>query len=678
MINAKYASTAQTFQSLPITLRRRTASHNPKRVPKSVRDCAIREMQKSPPGKKKSKRIMRKSKPKSTVQEYIRRQLNHKWLETHIWHTKRMKIKNKWGYRLATKSNIKSERAIYRSFSHITTVHDASYFGCIEWLGNKETIANLLKQWTDPFIPSIHSQRYMDGNRIGHQLLYNQYPNQFLCPITFLWRQTNNNNNNNSDMELDQGQLWIWIHPCAFNDVYTMFKEKVASSQGTDVQVIDRRNELLRFDFTGPRSTALLQTILEPVDNISTNAQLWNDLNNLRSSSTLPPGCVLSLTIKDPRLKFPQKVPPRNSKSNPTADAKIEQLCLNWPKKVAISNLWDTDIRNSLYDNKIADYELLQRKNEKSLDSSTTIGKEDVNIPILLFQRGSLEGKFSAHYGINKNGHHRNNNSNSKELKEGWTLIIPRGWGVSFLKSFTFAGARVTGILEQRSMYMESGLSYFPYDYPGIFTWEELRKEYKDLVEKIWDRKPPGKRVNYHHIGTIHPFEAAFETIIPSSTLAPSLSSLSSSYWIIQEKKLLEFALNLQKHEQQFSHLNGILSNHLLESALIKIKIILLHGGKPVQNARIYIKSHHNEHQHHKENEKMDELIGFLTTAGFSLSEGCGVGIGAITLNGLKRLLLLNDNTRKNDNLDIDRQLPIYIKNPQSLKHRPGLLTILM
>lgn len=70
-----------------------------------------------------------------------------------------------------------------------------------------------------------------------------------------------------------------------------------------DVQIIDRRNELLRFDFTGPRSTALLQTILEPVDSTSTNAQLWNDLNNLRSSSTLPPGCVLSLTVKDPRLK---------------------------------------------------------------------------------------------------------------------------------------------------------------------------------------------------------------------------------------------------------------------------------------------------------------------------------------------------------------------------------------
>lgn len=71
----------------------------------------------------------------------------------------------------------------------------------------------------------------MDGNRIGHQLLYSQYPNQFLCPITFLWKQ-NNNNDNNDNMDLDQGQLWVWVHPCVVNGAYTMFKEKVASNQG--------------------------------------------------------------------------------------------------------------------------------------------------------------------------------------------------------------------------------------------------------------------------------------------------------------------------------------------------------------------------------------------------------------------------------------------------------------
>ncbi|CAO3629979.1 unnamed protein product [Cunninghamella echinulata] len=661
MKNAKNASTAQTFQSLPVTLRRRAASHNPKRVPKSVRERAIREMQKSPPGKKRSKRMIRRPKPKSLVQEYLRRQLNHKWLETHIWHTKRMKMKNIWDYRLATKPNVKSERAIYRSFSHITTIHDASYFRCLEWSGNKESIVTLLQQWTDPSLPSVGSQRYINGNRIGHQLLYTQYPHRFLCPITFLWRQ--------HDIQLDQGQLWIWIHPCVIKDVFTMFNEKVVADQVMDVQVIDRKDELLRFDFTGPRSTALLQTILEPVHTTSLNAQIWNDLNLLRSSSSLPPGCVLSLEVKDPRLRFPQKVSPRNSEPDYKSDAKIEQLCLHWPDKVAISELWDADYRNILYENKISDYQLFQQRKEQLLD---TTSKTDT-VPILLYQRGCLgtTSPFNNHHHHNSN----NNNNNSKELKEGWSLILPRGWGVPFWKSFIFAGARVIGLFDTRSMHLESGLSFFPYDYPGTPTWEVLRLEYKESVESIWQKKPPGKRVNYHHIGTHHPFEAAFETLISSSP---------SSYWIIQQRQLLKFALSssistflpyLQKQQQA---INEETINQLLTSALIRIKIILTKGGKPVQNAKVYITSHDHHHQNENKNEnKLNHPIGYLTSAGFSLSEGCGVGIGAITLNGFRELLD-NNNTRQNNDLNIDQQLPVFIKNPQSLKHRPGLLTILI
>lgn len=55
-LNTKYASSNRVFQSLPRTLRRRTASHNVKRVPKRMRKKALREMQSTvngvPPKKK--------------------------------------------------------------------------------------------------------------------------------------------------------------------------------------------------------------------------------------------------------------------------------------------------------------------------------------------------------------------------------------------------------------------------------------------------------------------------------------------------------------------------------------------------------------------------------------------------------------------------------------------------
>lgn len=63
--------------------------------------------------KKKSRRYRRK--PKNLMEEYTRRQREHVWLETHIWHAKRMKMIDAWGYRLADHPNEKGFRAAYRA-----------------------------------------------------------------------------------------------------------------------------------------------------------------------------------------------------------------------------------------------------------------------------------------------------------------------------------------------------------------------------------------------------------------------------------------------------------------------------------------------------------------------------------------------------------------------------------
>lgn len=63
--------------------------------------------------KKKSRRYRRK--PKNLLEEYARRQREHVWLETHIWHAKRMKMVHAWGYKLADHPNDKGFRAAYRA-----------------------------------------------------------------------------------------------------------------------------------------------------------------------------------------------------------------------------------------------------------------------------------------------------------------------------------------------------------------------------------------------------------------------------------------------------------------------------------------------------------------------------------------------------------------------------------
>lgn len=66
--------------------------------------------------KKPSRKHRRR--PKNLLQEYIRRQKNKVWLETHIWHAKRFKMADKWGYKIPYQPTNKSARASYRATQH--------------------------------------------------------------------------------------------------------------------------------------------------------------------------------------------------------------------------------------------------------------------------------------------------------------------------------------------------------------------------------------------------------------------------------------------------------------------------------------------------------------------------------------------------------------------------------
>ena len=82
-----------------------------------------------------------------------------KWMETHMWHAKRMKMKDIWGYRIASRPNTKSVRITYRSFTRLSIAHDASYLACIELQGTYEELTRVLNTVTDAGLPSVGSER---------------------------------------------------------------------------------------------------------------------------------------------------------------------------------------------------------------------------------------------------------------------------------------------------------------------------------------------------------------------------------------------------------------------------------------------------------------------------------------------------------------------------------------
>lgn len=296
--NASYAINELAFQSLPRGLRRRTASHNLNRLPARLREKAAREAQMSAPDKSLIRKKVRKIKPpRNVVQEFLRRQKSKKWMETHMWHAKRMKMTDIWGYRIASKPNTKSARITYRSFTRLSIAHDASYLACIELHGDFENIVNVMNKITDAGLPSVGSERFIAGNRIGTTNLheYLKYPSSLICPISFLWRP------------YTKDTIWLWIHPSAINEALYFIQKSIKESNVTNVTVNDLREQLLRFELTGPRSTALLQAILDPIqqgDSATKGNQVWSELSQLRSSCSLSPGVVLGLQVNDPRLRY--------------------------------------------------------------------------------------------------------------------------------------------------------------------------------------------------------------------------------------------------------------------------------------------------------------------------------------------------------------------------------------
>ena len=109
--------------------------------------------------------------------------------------------------------------------------------------------------------------RYITGKRQYTTYLYesDSFPKNLIAPATFLWKQELQSE---IAMEVDelskQGQLWVWIHPSAFESTKAMIQETIAKTNKADlVNVKDMENSLVMFDFTGPRSTALLKAVLQ-------------------------------------------------------------------------------------------------------------------------------------------------------------------------------------------------------------------------------------------------------------------------------------------------------------------------------------------------------------------------------------------------------------------------------
>ncbi|KAJ3175641.1 hypothetical protein HK101_010616 [Irineochytrium annulatum] len=427
---------------------------------------------KSDPQVKTKKTRRAKRRPGNIIEFFGRSKPDKIWLETHLWHAKRFHMTTTWGFKLAERPNEKSERANARAAKYMSVMHDASYFRCVEVEGAYGDIVDALAGVMDPTTPGVGGNRYKKGERQGATFLHRpgSFPNGAICPITFHWHP-------NSDVDRTR-KLWIWVHPSAFEEALECFVDVSNASEGkVSFKHID--SELSRFEFTGPRSHAVLTEVLKLGDADETPAaRLWRDLELLRTPAALPPGVVIGLNVLDPRLR-------------------IQNHLISWPTSVAPSRLWSADERTKIIEGKPTDKQINSMR-EKELVPTGSLMPSFPTIPIILLQRRTAPTSVS----------------DNMEHASGWDIVVPSSYGIVLWRAFVFAGARVGGLNERRQLHYEAGTPAFPYDFPETpaFTrWAESM----GVEEKVkWERKPKAKRVNFRKLGVDEPFRSDFGKVL--------------------------------------------------------------------------------------------------------------------------------------------------------------------
>lgn len=513
--------TKLVFQTLPKHMRRRAMSHNPKRLPRRHRAAHIAQMRKSGlPAAGAAKRTpSRKYRRKAgnLQREYVRRQRQHRWLETHLWHAKRFHMTERWGYRLALRSCDKTFRRSYRASAEHCLLQDVSYVGAVEVSGELAVLREGFARVTSADCGlGVCARTFVHGGREAQVELFgvDRYPFGAIGKVDVIWRPAD-------ETDEQRRTAWMFVHASFYADVVQLLRDVFTLiSTAADAKTPDKdankpplpsyhnsqtgttltelRDTLNRFRLTGPLSQAVLAKAFTPknplhpeedpdtawfpehlrcADNAAAHESqraFWSAIRTVRSAAELTPNMVLALNIEDPRLNRPQKrtkaVPP------PTPIHQIRQhsnaAAATMPLGSNRSALWSLELRDRISAAKVTSAEYCRRRNEHVLVPGARCAFEDgmQPVPVLLVQRPGSEQARTKRLGY----------------AGGWDVIVPQGYGISTWMCLVMWGARPGGLRETETVAREAGREEFwPDTVPArVLAAEEEQRRKEEYVER--------------------------------------------------------------------------------------------------------------------------------------------------------------------------------------------------
>ncbi|CEL51735.1 ribonuclease P [Rhizoctonia solani AG-1 IB] len=664
---ATAAASHRVWQTLPRHLRRRAASHDVRRVPVRLREKAKLEI--DPAKRKKFQKLLKRKRRLASglgrTESFAKRQRNKTWLETHLWHAKRMHMRDIWGYRLAERPTAKSYRPSHRAAVHGSTLNDISYMATLEVTGKADSIGSILKQCCDLGGVGPWATRYTSGVRACQTQIYEagMWPRGLIGPAMALWRPESGVDSKATSKSAARS-LWIRIHPAMLQDALSSLK--VASEQIPEEdrpEISDLSGDINAFELVGPRTNQVIHGALKLADSQPAVKQFWQALANARSPGNFSPGIIIGLTVHDPRLSYP----PTNSKVDETHSSSATTL-VPPDLKLAQSEIWEQSVRDKLRSPTYKKGQLDRRRSENLVPGTQLRPTaNDDKVPLLLIQHTVSHGQASL-----------TASSESSQPLYGWTMMLPPSWSMPFLSSLTHTGTRVVGISARHHQRLETKSLHFPDDYVGCPAYKNMATKQAETERARWERTPKGKRVNYEALGTGSPWASDWDGLVgdrpptidttmadlvptdrmldpspPTSRkpwlfLFPNMSQLIQELAKGQEESVtqtLAAQISAQRTKRGLSVISVDLATELFSTAVVAVHVDMHGRGNPQDRALLYgcrsdddIVSWRAAVDHNElamSPLKDHPILGYITSGGFSLQLGRGHGIAIVSLKGL-------------------------------------------
>ncbi|PWW72740.1 POPLD-domain-containing protein [Tuber magnatum] len=518
---SKESSNKRAFQIVPRDMRRRTASHNVKRVPTRLRPRATREMQsdntptgsarrRKPsgslrfrketarklqtmakkkditarilakiPGSRRTENVLRQ--PPRAQTKFRKRQKHKTWLPTHVWHAKRAKMIVRWRFAVAETPTDKSHRVAHRASGMRGCIAwDESYFSTVMLRGKERGIKEVMKALC-PKDGNPMSKKVVAGARASDTFIYRagRYPLGLVAPVKIIWCVPEDP----EDLREERmRKLLIRVHPSAFLELWEVL---LPIAKPLKVTVEDLRFEIGSIEITGPDATNSLLAVLNPADATDGDSPsgVWRNLRGLTNPSSLPLGACLSFDVLDPRLRDPPRLPEDKRKFEEIQET-IFKVTSTWSidRTQPPSPLFSREARAAAVKSQSSQKRINKRKGEAVPGEHPSPLPTDPRIPIVLLatRRSSTEKGVSGAIG-------------------SWTILLPWKWVQPVWYGIVHSGSNVKfgGLDELRQINYENSNRHFPDDFPGTKAGmaEELRKGVER--KEWWDKRPKGKRVEW-------------------------------------------------------------------------------------------------------------------------------------------------------------------------------------